>query len=110
MAQINKHGSVHVVRTEGPLRLDTIDSLAEAVDGKLTGGVPAIIIDFSTTPLIDGAGLEWLLGLSEECCRRGGCLRLCNVGELCEDLLRITGIGASIESFPDLTGALASYA
>ena len=53
-----------------------------------------------------------LLQLSGRCgrCRRGGCLRLCGVGELCADLLRVTGVGATIECFPDLTSALASYA
>lgn len=110
MARIDKHGSVYVVRSEGPLRADTIGPIADMVSGKLSGSVPAIIVDFSGTPLVDSAALEWLLDLSENCCRRGGCLRLCNVGELCDDLLRITGIGSSIESFPDLTTALGSYA
>lgn len=110
MARIEKHGSVYVVRCDGPLRADTITPLEEMITGKLTGSVPAIIVDFSDTPLMDGSGLEWLLDLNDECCRRGGCLRLCRVGELCEDLLRITGVGSSIESFPDLTTALGSFA
>ena len=110
MAQIEKHGSVSVIRSEGPLREDTIEPLSNLVATKLSGGVPAIVVDFSTTPLIDGAGLQWLSDLSDECCHRGGCLRLCNVGELCHDLLRITGVGSRIEKFPDLTSALASFA
>lgn len=110
MARIEKHGSVYVVRAEGPLRSDTIAPLNEMVHSKLTGSAPAIVVDFSETPLIDSAGLQWLMELGEECCHRGGCLRLCNVGELCHDLLRITGVGESIENFGDLTTALGSFA
>lgn len=110
MASIEKHGSVYLIRPHGPLRSDTVRSLDELVHGKLTGGVPAIVVDFCDTPLMDSAGLQWLLELGEECCHRGGCLRICNVGELCSDLLRITGVGDSIEGFTDLTTALGSFA
>ena len=110
MARIEKHGSIYVVRSEGPLRADAITPIGEMVAAKLSGSMPAIIVDFSSTPLVDSRGLEWLLEMSEECCRRGGCLRLCSVGELCADLLRITGVGSSIESFPDLNSALGSFA
>jgi anti-anti-sigma regulatory factor len=67
-------------------------------------------MDLSDTPLIDGSGLEWILTVDELCCRRGGCLRLCNVGELCQDILRITAVGASVQQFDDLTIALGSFA
>lgn len=110
MARIEKHGSVYVVRPDGPLRSETIESIGDLVDSKLTGSAPAVIVDFGDTPLIDSAGLQWLMDLGEECCHRGGCLRLCNVGELCGDLLRITGVGDSIEDFGDLTTALGSFA
>ncbi len=110
MAQVEKHGSVYVIRSEGPLRKEAIESLSEMVHSKLSGRMPAFVVDFSGTPLIDGAGLEWLMDLSDECWRRGGCLRLCNVGELCQDVLRVTGVGSRIESFRDLTAALASFA
>ena len=110
MARIEKHGTVYVVRSEGPLRSDAIEPLNKLVEDKLTGGVPFMVVDFASTPLIDGAGLEWLLDLSDECCDRGGCLRLCNVGELCHDVLRVTGVGSRIESFGDLTTALGSFA
>ena len=110
MARIEKHGTVYVVRSEGPLRDDAIEPLNKLVENKLTGGVPLMVVDFAGTPLIDSAGLEWLLDLSDECCDRGGCLRLCNVGELCQDVLRVTGVGSKIESFGDLTTALGSFA
>ncbi|MEO1615899.1 MAG: STAS domain-containing protein [Planctomycetota bacterium] len=106
MTRIEQHGSVFVVRTEGPLRSETISRLSELVAGKLTGRQPAIVLDLEKTPLFDGRAVEWMLALSEECSRRGGILSLCGVGPLCSDALRITGVGESIETHPDVVTAL----
>ncbi len=110
MALINQHGAVSVLRPEGPLRSEAIASIDKQLGPLLSGGVPYIIIDMSDTPLIDSAGLEWILSLDDICCRRGGCLRLCSLGELCQDILRITAVGASVQQFDDLTVALGSFA
>lgn len=110
MPTIERHGCVTVLRPEGPIRHDSIEFYSETIQGQLSGGVPMFVLDLSSAPLIDGAGLEWMLDLSDQCSQRGGCLRLCSVGELCHDLLRITGVHESIEEFADLTEALASFA
>jgi anti-anti-sigma factor len=72
--------------------------------------MPSVLIDFSDVPSLDSRGLSWLLDTSDECRRRGGRLRLCCVGELCADLLRVTGVAAAIECVADQTAALASDA
>jgi len=110
MSIVKRHGSVTVLRPDGPLREENLELINEDVTPHLGGGVPYLVIDLSDAPLIDGAGLEWILDLDETCCRRGGCVRLCNVGELCQDLLRITAVGASVQQFGDLTAALGSFA
>lgn len=110
MAQLEQHGAISVLRPNDPIRVDTIESLDQTLRTAMSGGVPYAIIDLADTPLIDGAGLEWLLDLDEKCCRRGGCLRICNVGELCQDILRITSVGNSVQQYEDLTSALGSFA
>ncbi|QDT10011.1 STAS domain-containing protein [Planctomycetes bacterium K23_9] len=110
MPIVKRQGSVTVLRPDGPLREENLEIIDEDVSPYLNGGVPYVVIDLTDAPLIDGAGLEWILDLDETCCRRGGCVRLCNVGELCQDLLRITAVGASVQQFPDLTAALGSFA
>ncbi len=110
MSTSKRHGSVTVIRPDGPVRAENIEELNDDVNQHLNGGIPYVVIDFTDAPLIDGAGLEWILDLDETCCRRGGCVRLCNVGELCQDLLRITAVGARVQQFPDLTLALGSFA
>ena len=110
MPILERRGSVLVLSPQGPLSTEVVGDLDEQVQSSLSGGVPLVVIDLSETPLIDGAGLEWLLSLDERCCRFGGCVRLCGVCELCRDLLRITGVGDGIQQFDDLTGALGSFA
>ncbi|MGB7345693.1 MAG: STAS domain-containing protein [Pirellulaceae bacterium] len=110
MSIIKRHGSVTVLRPDGPLREENVAAIHDEVSHYLSGGVPYVIVDLADAPLIDGAGLEWILDLDEVCCRRGGCVRLCNVGELCQDLLRITAVGDSVQQFSDLTTALGSFA
>jgi anti-anti-sigma factor len=110
MSRLDRHGAVTVLRPSAPLRAEAIESLDNEIRPMLSGGVPYIVIDLSETPLIDGAGLEWILDLDETCCRRGGCVRICSAGELCRDILRITAVGSSVQQFDDLTVALGSFA
>jgi len=110
MSRLDRHGAVTVLRPTGPLRTEAIESLDDELQPMLRGGVPYLVIDLSETPLIDSAGLEWILGLDETCCRRGGCVRICSAGELCRDILRITAVGSSVQQFDDLTVTLGSFA
>ena len=110
MSRTDRHGAVTVLRPSGPLRAEAIDPLEEEIQAMLCGGMPYVVLDLSETPLIDGAGLEWILELDETCCRRGGCVRICCAGELCRDILRITAVGATVQQFDDLTVALGSFA
>lgn len=110
MASIERRGGVTVIRPDRPLQGAAIATLADDVRVSMRGGVPLVVMDLTETPLIDGAALEWLLDLNEYCCQRGGCVQLCNANELCRDILRITGVGAAMQQFPDLTTALGSFA
>ena len=110
MTVLERHGSVAVLHPEGALRHDVVEDLDGKLRQSISVGVPLVVIDLSSTALIDGAGLEWILSLDEECCRRGGCVRLCGVGELCGDLLRITSVGSTVQQFQTLEAALGSFA
>jgi anti-anti-sigma factor len=110
MTVVERHGSVAVLQPKGPLRHDTVGDLDEPLRQAISVGVPLVVIDLSETALIDGAGLEWILDLDQQCCHRGGCVRLCSVGELCGDLLRITAVGSTVQQFENLEAALGSFA
>lgn len=110
MSILDRHGAITVIRPEGPIRSDAITDLDAVLRSALQGAMPYVVIDLANAPLIDGEGLEWILGLDEACCRRGGCVRICNAGELCRDIIRITAVGSCVQQFDDLTLALGSFA
>ena len=110
MPLMERKGAITVLRPSGPLRAEDVESLDEQLRPMLSGGLPLVVIDLSDTPLIDGAGLEWILELDEACCQRGGCVKISSACELCRDVLRITSVGASVQQFDELTLALGSFA
>ncbi|TWU59891.1 STAS domain protein [Rubripirellula tenax] len=110
MTRLERHGAISAIRPSGPIRADGIEALQSRTQPALSGGIPNIVIDLSDTPLIDGAGLEWILSLDDVCCNRGGCVRISGANELCVDILRITGVGKTVQQFSDLTAALGAFA
>lgn len=106
---ITRQGSVTVIAIDQPLRQDTVDALSNKLDESKSQGIPQVVIDLSLTPLIDGAGLQWMEDLDMQCADLGGCVRLCGANELCVDILRMTGVGDRLEQFSSLNAAMASF-
>ena len=109
MTELERHGAVTVIRPTMTLTCDYVDSLSDRIDEGIAGGIPMIVVDMTASALIDGAGLEWLLSLDEKCSLRGGSVRVTGVSELCNDILRVTGVGESVAQYDSLTDALASF-
>jgi anti-anti-sigma factor len=109
MSRISRQGAVLVIRPKGALRADDIDTMRDEILLEIRGGLPLVAIDLIETQLIDGVGLQWIVDLDDQCGERGGVVRLCNAGDLCQDLLRITSVGDRIEHFSSLTDALRSF-
>jgi len=108
MSMITRQGHVTVITMNQPLRQDAVDDVSRQIAEILEDGIPSMVVDLSQTPLIDGAGLQWLEDLDMEAADRGGCVRLCRANELCSDILRMTGVGDRLDHFPTLPAAMAS--
>lgn len=109
MTKITQHGAITALQPVDSIMVDTIDDIDRTLSPRLSGGVPNLVLDMSDVTLIDSAGLEWILDLDDACSGRGGCLRLCSVGELCQDILRVTSVGDQVQQFKSLTEALSSF-
>jgi len=109
MSTITRRNRTLVVEIDKPLRQDEIDYLMPQIESAMQSGVPQLVIDLSATPLIDGQGLEWLEALDDLCGELGGCVRLCGAGELCSDILRVTGMDQRLERFETLPQAMTSF-
>jgi anti-anti-sigma factor len=102
-------GAVDVIGGGDRIAGDHVPELASLLEARLERGQPQIVIDMQRIAIIDSAGLELLLDFQEKCGRMGGALKLANVGALCREVLKATGVGARFEIFRDSGGAVRSF-
>ncbi|MAT15555.1 MAG: hypothetical protein CMJ46_09840 [Planctomyces sp.] len=109
MYSCNKQGAISIIEGTDALALDYLEEIGGLFDECLNSGQPKIVFSFKNTPLVDSAGLEWLLDALEKCLISGGNLKLAAPNPLCEDILRITGFLSRFEVYPDTLSAVGSY-
>jgi anti-anti-sigma factor len=102
-------GAVDVIGGGDRIAGDHVAELAGVLEGRLQRGQPQIVLDFQGVAVVDSTGLELLLEAQEKCQRLGGALKLANLGALCREVLKATGVGARFEIFSDLGGAVRSF-
>jgi anti-anti-sigma factor len=79
------------------------------LDISLQKGVPRIVVNLASIPLIDSEGLELLRDACDQCQDRGGIMLLAAPNPLCRDILRITSIDQCINTYDDTTEAIRSF-
>ncbi|HRP62443.1 MAG TPA: STAS domain-containing protein [Phycisphaerales bacterium] len=60
------HDAITVLRVSGELTADQVDSFRRSCQDRINAGIRNIVLDMEHMTLIDSAGLEFLLWLSEE--------------------------------------------
>jgi anti-anti-sigma factor len=103
-------GAVDLIRGDDPINAEHVEQLAALLQESVGRGQPFVVLDLEKVPLLDSAGLELLLEYRETFQQLGGALKLSGANPLCEDILSITGVGASFEIFQDSLSALGSFA
>jgi anti-anti-sigma factor len=109
MFQQKCQGAVDVITGGDRISGDRVAELSALLEGRVERGQPQIVLDLQSIVLIDSSGLELLLNFQEKCQRMGGALKLANVGALCREVLKATGVGARFEMFRDSGGAVRSF-
>jgi anti-anti-sigma factor len=109
MFQKKCQGAVDVITGGDRISGEHVVELSALLEGRVERGQPQIVLDLQSIVLIDSAGLEMLLNFQEKCQRMGGALKLANVGALCREVLKATGVGARFEMFRDSGGAVRSF-
>ncbi|MGN6543514.1 MAG: STAS domain-containing protein [Aureliella sp.] len=110
MFHVNRQGAVYVLSGTDPLSAEHVES-ARAVSEQCYGkGQPQIVINLAGVPLIDSAGLEFLLDLRDRAVRSGGAVQLAEPKALCRDILQATGLAGQFAIFDQLNAAVGSFA
>lgn len=110
MFETRRQGAIHILTGDEPLSGAAIGQLDAQLIACFSQGQPKIVVDLERVPLIDSAGLEWLVDAAEKCFQRGGQAQIAAPNALCSDILRVTGVGEQVEVFDDVTSAVRSFA
>jgi len=105
----SKIGLVHTVTPRFPVIEQNIAQLEQEIQSSFQGGSVQILIDFSEVSHIDSKGLEFLLDSVEEAQKRGGNVKLCNLNQLCKDILLATRLNNVFEIYAEAKDATRSY-
>jgi anti-sigma B factor antagonist len=84
------HGSVTVLTISGEFTSDQAEMFRRSCLDRFEAGIKDVVLNLEHMTLIDSAGLELLLWLSEEVAEHNGQLRLVNPDETVRLILEIT--------------------
>ena len=84
------HNTVSVLTMSGELTADQADAFRRACQERINAGIRDLVLDLEHLSLIDSAGLELLLWLTDEASRHQGQVRLVNPDETVAKILRLT--------------------
>jgi anti-anti-sigma factor len=110
MFHVSRQGSVYVLTGAEPLSAEHVESARAVVEQCFGKGQPQIVVNLAAIPLIDSAGLEFLLDLRDRTVRSGGAVQLAEPKALCRDILQATGLASDFAIFDSLNAAVGSYA
>lgn len=109
MFERTRQGAVDILRGDLALNADSVPRVQDLFAQCCHAGVPRIVFDLEQIPLIDSAGLEWLLAAQDELQKRGSSLRLAVGNSLCREILHLTGVDESFEIYNNPSLAVSSF-
>jgi anti-sigma B factor antagonist len=104
-----RHGAVTVLKPHGALIRDDAAKFRKRLDEARARSLGRIVVDVSTVPYVDSAGLETLVEVTEKLAESGHALKLCGVNETLRETLDLTDLGTLFEYFEDINAAVRSY-
>ena len=102
-------GSVYTVAPRFPVIEENIAKLEQEMKRAFQEGSTKILVDFSEVSHIDSKGLEFLLDSVEEAQKRGWNVKLCNLNQICRDILLATRLNNVFEIYDEAQEAARSY-
>lgn len=110
MFHVKRQGAVYILAGAEPLSSDHVEAARSVSEQCFGKGQPQIVVNLAGVPLLDSAGLEFLLELRDRTVRCGGAVQLAEPKALCRDILQATGLAGEFAIFEQLNAAVASFA
>jgi anti-sigma B factor antagonist len=102
---IAQEGGTFVIQVEGELDMNTAPQLERELEQPLRAADGPLLIDLSRCEFIDSTGIALIVRAWQQL--GAGRFALCGVGNQVERVLDITGLEATIPSYPNRQDALA---
>ncbi|WP_040764640.1 STAS domain-containing protein [Novipirellula maiorica] len=109
MFECSKQGSVFVLSGNDPFSREHTVELAGHCEKCFGHGQPKIVFDLRNIPLIDSAGLEFLLDVRDRCLQHGGAIHLAALNPLCSEILQATELDREFAISDDVVSAVGSF-
>lgn len=107
---VERRGEIAVVAVSGNIDANTAPALAAALGEEIRRGGTRMVADFSAVEYTSSAGLRALLGALKEARAQGGDFRLAGVRPAVFRVLELSGFTSILKHFPDVQGAVGSFA
>jgi anti-anti-sigma factor len=109
MFDLVRQGIVGLIRGDSPINRTHLDALKRVLEPSKETGQPNLVLDLRRVPLVDSAGLEYLLDTFDACRAQGGTLKLVAPSPLVAEILHVTGVSSFFEIFSDEVSAVGSF-
>jgi len=96
---------VRVIKLDGPLTLKSVFEFQDVLRAETS---PAVILDFSTVPYVDSAGIGSIVRAHVSCCNQNRRLLLVGLADRVVTILRVSKVEGVLVRFPTLKEAMAS--
>lgn len=107
--QEHRQGAVTVLAPKGPLIADEIEAFAERAMGVSRESLGRMVLDATSIPFVDSAGLEALVSVSELLSEAGQSLKICGANDTIREVLELTDLGDLFEHYEDAASAARSF-
>lgn len=104
------YNDVTVLEMQGELDSEAVELLKTTVSGLIGKSVTGIVLGMTNIEFIDSAGLEQLLWARDYCDDNTCQLKLAGLNENCRKILEITRLEKEFDCYPELAGAVKSFA
>ncbi|MEE2896548.1 MAG: STAS domain-containing protein [Planctomycetota bacterium] len=96
-ARFDDHGTLCIVSLEGEFIGDAVDPVRTACLDRVDSGIRDLILDLSSTEMVDSAGLEAMLALADATATRRGRCMIAEPDEAVRSILSSTRLHERLE-------------
>ena len=106
---VQRMGSVLVLSPRGAVAQEDVEVFAAAVDEHRKRSNGRLVLELSQVPYFDSRGIETLWDFADRQQETGQSTRVASVGELCREIMELTGVAGQLDFYDNAESAVRSF-